>query len=274
MSGVMPPHDAMSLLARSLATLSLLPISAYRAGELTRWHPPYALLPAFVWEAHALRIDLRPLQSADVRALVAVRYPLSHGDADRLVTYLVVRSEGNPFFLGESLRTLEAEGAFRLLPAGWELGDLARPHNQLRDGDGARGRCGAAPCAERVDTIAAAHLSAILMARARSRARRVMGRPADSHNVCPWADREGHRVKNDLVRRAGADKRKWQRLAEAVQSQGRVLLGSQAELMAAHTASAGELTAALREVARSHGTGLALDNGKYYLTLPEYDRGE
>ena len=79
---------------------------------------------------------------------------------------------------------------------------------------------------------------------------------------------------NDLVKRAGADKRKWQRLAEAVQSQGRTLLAPQSDLMVAHNAEATELTAALREVARGHGVGLALDNGKYYLTLPEYDRGD
>jgi hypothetical protein len=84
---------------------------------------------------------------------------------------------------------------------------------------------------------------------------------------------EGHSVNKDLVKRAGADKRNWQRLAEAVESQGRALLGSQADLMAAYNAPAGELTTALREVARSHGTGIALDKGKYYLTLPEYDNG-
>jgi hydrogenase maturation factor len=74
-----------------------------------------------------------------------------------------------------------------------------------------------------------------------------------------------------LVKRVGADKRNWQRLAEAVGSQGRALLGSQADLMAAHDAPAGELTKALQEVARSHGVGLVLGKGKYFLTLPEND---
>lgn len=77
-------------------------------------------------------------------------------------------------------------------------------------------------------------------------------------------------MNKDLVKRAGADKRNWQRLAEAVASQGRALLGSQTDLMATYSASADELTEALREVAQSNSTRLVLDKGKYYLTLPEY----
>ncbi|HEY7908648.1 MAG TPA: AAA family ATPase, partial [Thermomicrobiales bacterium] len=118
--------DLLRFVARSAATLPLLILATYRADELTRRHPLYALLPVLVREAHAARIDLLPFERGDVGALVAARYPLSDGDAGRLVAYLQARSEGNPFFLGELLRTLEAERALRQLPDGWALGDLGQ----------------------------------------------------------------------------------------------------------------------------------------------------
>ena len=45
-------------------------------------------------------------------------------DIDRLIAYLQERAEGNPFFLGELLRTLEEGGMLRPTDGGWALGDL------------------------------------------------------------------------------------------------------------------------------------------------------
>ncbi len=117
--------DLLRFLARSVAAMPLLILATYRADELTRRHPLYQLLPTLVREAHADRLDLQRIEEADIRALVAARYALPSGDTARLVAYLHARSEGNPFFLGELLRTLEAERILRR-GDGWALGNLTQ----------------------------------------------------------------------------------------------------------------------------------------------------
>ncbi len=114
--------DLLRFLARSAAMRSLLIIATYRTDELTRRHPLYALLPTLAREAPTARIDLNRLERADIVALITARYALSNADTDRLVTHLHARSGGNPFFLGELLRTLEAERILRHA-AGGAVGD-------------------------------------------------------------------------------------------------------------------------------------------------------
>ncbi|HEX5501504.1 MAG TPA: AAA family ATPase [Thermomicrobiales bacterium] len=116
--------ELLRVMARQLAHLPLLLLAAYRADELTRRHPLYQLLPALVREARAERLDLRPLDDADVRALVAARYSLAAPELARLVAYLQGHAEGNPFYLGELLRTLEEERLLCPAEGGWALGDL------------------------------------------------------------------------------------------------------------------------------------------------------
>ena len=115
----------LRFLARSLAALPLLLIATYRSDELTRGRPLSPLLPLLVREAGAERIDLHPLDDGAVRALVAMRYRLAGGDADRLVAYLHGRAEGNALFVGEVLRSLEERGALARDRDGWRLGDLS-----------------------------------------------------------------------------------------------------------------------------------------------------
>jgi ATP/maltotriose-dependent transcriptional regulator MalT len=117
--------DLLRFLARSLTTMPLLLIVTYRSDELTRRHPLYALLPLLVREASAIRIDLRPLHREAITALVQARYHLPDADAAHLVAYLGDRSEGNPFFLGELLRTLTEEAVLWHTDGGWSLGALA-----------------------------------------------------------------------------------------------------------------------------------------------------
>ncbi|HEX6737670.1 MAG TPA: AAA family ATPase, partial [Vicinamibacteria bacterium] len=116
--------DLLRYLARYVATLRLLLLVTYRADELTRRHPLSQLLPLLVREAHAERLDLRPLAGDDIRALVGRRYHLPEPDEARLVGYLEQHAEGNPFYAGELLRTLEEERLLRPAPGGWQLGDL------------------------------------------------------------------------------------------------------------------------------------------------------
>src|SRR4051794_24575042 len=101
--------------------MPVLLVATYRADELTRRHRLYMLLPILVRETPALRIDLLRLDADAVRSLIAARYRLADSDLRRLVAYLDERSEGNPFYLGELLPTLAAEGMLRETDQGWQL---------------------------------------------------------------------------------------------------------------------------------------------------------
>lgn len=138
--------DLLRALARHAADSSLFIVATYRADELARGHPLYALLPALVREAAAIRLALPPIGLRSVAALVQSRYPLAEADAERLVAYLDRRAEGNPFFIGELLRALEEGGLLRppeMAGAAWALGDLALARlpslvRQVIDGRAAR----------------------------------------------------------------------------------------------------------------------------------------
>jgi DNA-binding CsgD family transcriptional regulator len=117
--------DLLRVLARHLAGVPLLFLAAYRTDELTRRQSLYQFLPLLVRETRARRLALRLLAETDLRALIASRYALPYSDAARLVAYLQQRSEGNPLFVGELLRTLEEDGALQRAGDAWTLGTLA-----------------------------------------------------------------------------------------------------------------------------------------------------
>jgi tetratricopeptide (TPR) repeat protein len=118
--------DFLRYVARQLSDLPLLVVVTYRDTELERQHPLRQLLPLLVRESQATRVSLRPLTETDVRALVEDRYGLSAADTSRLTTYLQRRAEGNPLFIGETLKTLEETGSITLVADGWEIGNLAQ----------------------------------------------------------------------------------------------------------------------------------------------------
>jgi len=118
--------DLLRFVARQLGALPLLLVVAYRSDELTRRHPLSPLLPALVREAAAERVDLRPLDDAAVRALIAGRHRLAAPDADRLVAFVQGRAEGNALFTGEVLRSLVESDALRREGDLWYLSDLSQ----------------------------------------------------------------------------------------------------------------------------------------------------
>jgi DNA-binding CsgD family transcriptional regulator len=126
--------DLLRAVARAARAHALLMVGTYRDDEVSRDHPLATLLPLLVREAGADRIALRPLAPDAIRDLVAARFALAPPDAARLVDYLQGRAEGNPFYLGELLRTLEEEGVLREGAGAWQVGDVAavRVPSQLR----------------------------------------------------------------------------------------------------------------------------------------------
>ncbi|MGN6566249.1 MAG: AAA family ATPase [Thermomicrobiales bacterium] len=116
--------DLLRSLGRRLAALPLLLLVTYRSDELTRRHPLHQLLPTLVRETHAVRLDLRRLDQTAVRALVRSRYRLPRDEEARLVAYLYGHAEGNPFYVGELLRSLVEEGLLGPLGQSDHIGDL------------------------------------------------------------------------------------------------------------------------------------------------------
>jgi len=117
--------DLLRFLARSVASLPILFIATYRAEDVTRRHPLYALLPILSRETSATRLDLHRLPIADGEAIVVDRYRLPAADATRLVAYLHERAGGNAFFTMDLLRALAEEAVVYEADDGWRVGDLA-----------------------------------------------------------------------------------------------------------------------------------------------------
>lgn len=122
--------DAASLnllhtFARQVGPLRLVLIVTYRDDELHSAHPLAHLLPALVRESKTVRLDLRRLDMEAARALVNARYPLTEPDAARLVGFLHDRTDGNPLFIGEMLRTLEEESVLVPQEDIWTLGNVS-----------------------------------------------------------------------------------------------------------------------------------------------------
>ncbi len=105
--------DLLRYLAPGVDSLACLLIATYRTDELNRNHPLAQRLPSLVRGARVQRAELRRLSEDDVSALVRNNYTLASEDQARLVTYLYTRTEGNPFYLLEVLRTLESERFLR-----------------------------------------------------------------------------------------------------------------------------------------------------------------
>jgi DNA-binding CsgD family transcriptional regulator len=118
--------ELLRYLAVHVQTLPLLLLVTYRVDEPAERNPFYRQLPALIRDAEGLRLDLRRLEVADLRAMLGGRWRLSAPEENRLVGYLERHAEGNPLFARELLRTLEEEGLLRHVGDDWELDEIDR----------------------------------------------------------------------------------------------------------------------------------------------------
>ncbi len=109
---------------RHIARQRIMLVATYRSDDLTRDDPLFRSIPLIVRETGAERYELRSLTSEDSLKLVRSLYVLGDSDRQRLEQFLSTRSEGNPLYLHELLRTLEENGVLIRRDDGtWELGD-------------------------------------------------------------------------------------------------------------------------------------------------------
>jgi tetratricopeptide (TPR) repeat protein len=118
--------DFLRYAARLVAETSLLVVCTWREDELTRRHPLSALLPTLARERGAHRLMLSRLDDAGLSALISARYPLPEADHRRLVAYVQELTEGNPFFAGEVLQSIDEQGALVRGSDGWRVAGLER----------------------------------------------------------------------------------------------------------------------------------------------------
>jgi DNA-binding CsgD family transcriptional regulator/tetratricopeptide (TPR) repeat protein len=116
--------DLLRYLARRITAAPVLLLATYRDDELSPHEPLYQLLPDLVREACAERLHLPRLIADDVREIVASAYRLGDDEVSRLTDFLQAHAEGNPFFIGEMLRTLQEHRVLVPRDDGWRLGDV------------------------------------------------------------------------------------------------------------------------------------------------------
>ena len=118
--------DLLRFLGPRISDLPILLLVTYRVDELTRRHPFYQQLPSLVRTSGGLRLDLRRLQTDDLRQLIRARYQLPEEDEHRLLDYLARHADGNPLFATELLRALEEDQLLSPSGDGWRLDTIDR----------------------------------------------------------------------------------------------------------------------------------------------------
>ena len=85
-------------------------ILAYRKNEVSDSHPFYKMVQKLnLTESQILKIDLLPLAPENISQMLSDAFHLSPGEAEPLAELLCSKTEGNPFFLRETLIKLHKE---------------------------------------------------------------------------------------------------------------------------------------------------------------------
>ncbi len=119
----------LQFVAREIADSRILVVGTYRDVDVQHGHPLADLLPAFRRERAFERILLRGLPEDDVRALIDALG--GQGAPESFVRAIHRETEGNPFFVEETLRHLIEEGVVRREGGRWKsisaLDDIGLP---------------------------------------------------------------------------------------------------------------------------------------------------
>jgi DNA-binding CsgD family transcriptional regulator/tetratricopeptide (TPR) repeat protein len=118
--------DLLRHAGRTLQELPILLLITYRDDDIATGDALARLLPLLIRESEAVRLHPGQLSAELVGDLVGPRYALNAADASRLVTHVVARTDGNPFFVNEVLQGLEDDRLLRPVEGGWVLGDLTQ----------------------------------------------------------------------------------------------------------------------------------------------------
>jgi histidine kinase len=109
----------LSILMCSMDQPCLLLIAAYRDNEVGPAHPVMVTIDDIRKEARVSTIEVRALPEASVSDLVADAVQ-SHGESTAALAQLVYRKTlGNPFFVGQFIKSIHNEGLLRFERGGW-----------------------------------------------------------------------------------------------------------------------------------------------------------
>src|SRR5215218_2927496 len=117
-----PSLMLLQFLTRQLRDTPVLVLGAYRDAEVGRRHPLNDVLASLSRERVTSRVTLQGLEAPEVARFIEAATGVPPGP---LATAVHTRTEGNPFFVRELVRLLEAEG--RLEASQEELGSPVVP---------------------------------------------------------------------------------------------------------------------------------------------------
>jgi predicted ATPase len=100
----------LKLVASSEATESLLLIEAFRDNEVTDAHPVMIAARELGQRHQVTRLDIAPLATAEIAALVADTLHREVADVEPLARLVCRKTDGNPFFVRQLLLALHAAG--------------------------------------------------------------------------------------------------------------------------------------------------------------------
>lgn len=110
----------LDFLSRQLRDTKILVVCTYRDIELGRQHPLAQTLASVIREPNARRILLRGLTEPDVARYI--KLTVGSEPSEALVKAIRTETEGNPFFVIETVRLLASEGRLEATPGrSWSL---------------------------------------------------------------------------------------------------------------------------------------------------------
>lgn len=110
----------LEFLSRQISDSKILVLATYRDVELGRQHPLSLTLAAIIREPNARRILLRGLSESDIARYIRLTAGIEH--PQQLSKAIFTETEGNPFFVSETVKLLATEKQLEADPRGsWSL---------------------------------------------------------------------------------------------------------------------------------------------------------